>query len=322
MTLSDASLRAQPRIGVAIAVHNSWGVLVECLERLAASQTDAELFIVVCDDGSNDGTREGLAKRFPDVHVIGGDGSLWWTGGTNRAVELCLAEGCDFVLLLNPDAFVEPDTIARLLACSNAEGGAVTAALVVDRDAPDRVIWAGSHWGRIVTPLPVWTSRYIHPRGALVSDLPTTPYATSEVHGRAVLFPAEVMRRFGLHDDLGMPHLGGDTEYSLHLGGRGVRMFIVPAARVSLETRTSSIGMGAKDGEGWSFQDARRRFRAHLWDRKSGEQVPVWWTISKRHVPWYGALPTFGFIIALGSFRFWQRELKQARGQLRGGGQR
>ena len=29
----------------------------------------------------------------------------------------------------------------------------------------------------------------------------------------------------------------------------------------------------------------------------------------RRHVPG-GTLPTFGFIIALGSFRFWQREFK------------
>ena len=81
-----------PRVGVAIAVHNSWGVLVECLERLEQSETRAELFIVVCDDGSTDGTREGLSERFPAVKVVRGDGSLWWTGGTNRAVELCLLE--------------------------------------------------------------------------------------------------------------------------------------------------------------------------------------------------------------------------------------
>jgi hypothetical protein len=50
--------------------------------------------------------------------------------------------------------------------------------------------------------------------------------------------------------------------------------------------------------------------------------MSVWWTISKRHVPWYGALPTFGFIITLGAFRFWQRELKQARNQTTGGAPR
>ena len=308
-----------PRIGIAIAVHNSWDVLSDCLKALDESVTEAELSIVVCDDGSTDGTRDKLAAQYPSVRVVTGDGSLWWTGGTNRAVELCLADGCDYVLLLNPDAFVAPDAIQHLLECSRREDGAVCAAMVVDRDAPDQIVWAGSHWGRVVGPLPIWTSRYIHRRGAEVASVPSTPYETSEVHGRAVLFPAAVMKRFGLHDDLGMPHLGGDTEYSLHLEGNGVRMFIVPSALVSLETRTSSIGMTGPAGESWSFRDAQKRFKKHLWDRKSGEQMSVWWTISRRHVPWYGTLPTFGFIIALGSLRFWQRELKQARSQTTGG---
>ena len=319
MTLPDASQGAQPRIGVAIAVHNSWDVLLDCLMALEASVTDAELSIVVCDDGSTDSTREKLAAQFPAVRVVTGDGSLWWTGGTNRAVELCLADDCDYVLLLNPDAFVAPDAIQHLLDCSIAEDDAVCAALVIDRDAPEYIVWAGSHWGRIASPLPIWTSRYIHRRGTKVATIPTSPYPTSEVHGRAVLFPAAVMKRFGLHDDLDMPHLGGDTEYSLHLEGNGVRMFIVPQAHVTLETRTSSIGMTGPVGASWNLRDASSRFKKHLWDRKSGEQMSVWWTISKRHVPWYGTLPTFGFIIALGSFRFWQRELKQARKTTNGG---
>jgi GT2 family glycosyltransferase len=311
-----------PRIGVAIAVHNSWDVLADCLKALNASVTEAELSVVVCDDGSTDGTREELAAQFPSVRVVTGDGSLWWTGGTNRAVELCLVDGCDYVLLLNPDAFVAPGAIQRLLECSTERDDAVCAGLVVDRDAPEHIVWAGSRWGRVVTPLPVWTSRYIYRRGTEVASIPLAPYETSEVHGRGVLFPAAVMRRSGLPDDVGMPHLGGDTEYSRHLDSCGVRMFIVPSAIVTLETRTSSMGMTGSAGAGWSFRDARSRFQRHLWDRKSGEQMSVWWTISRRHVPWYGALPTFGFIIGLGSFRFWQRELRQARRKTTGGSSR
>ena len=66
-------------------------------------------------------------------------------------------------------------------------------------------------------------------------------------------------------------------------------------------------------GTAWTFGDARRRYWQQLWDRKSGDQVATWWTVCKRHVPWYGRLPTFGFVIGLGSFRFWQREVRRAR---------
>ena len=92
------------RIGVAIAVH-SWQVLAECLEKLEASETEAELFITRRDDGSTDGTRAAL-ECASQVEVVSGDGSLWWTGGPTALLGSPSA-GCDLVLLLNPDAFVE-----------------------------------------------------------------------------------------------------------------------------------------------------------------------------------------------------------------------
>ncbi len=300
------------RIGVAIAVHNGWGVLEPCLEHLAISEQDAELHIVVFDDGSDDGTGEHLAERFPEVHVVRGDGSFWWTGGTNRAVEVCLAAGCDYVLLLNPDVFVQPRSIACLLEASRTRNDAVCAALVADRADPERVIWAGSRWGQVVPGLPIWTTRYLYRRGSPVDAIPEAPYRTSEVHGRAVLFPVSILRRFGLHDDRSLPHYGADTEYSLHLADGGVPLLIVPDACVTLETETTGLGADRSDAGPWRLDQAAGRYWDHLTDRKTGDQLSVWWTISRRHVPWYASLPTFAFIVGVGSVRFWQRELRHA----------
>jgi len=308
----SAAPPSQTRIGVAIAVHNGWSVLEPCLERLTASKLDAGLHIVVFDDGSEDGTGERVAERFPEVHVVRGDGTFWWTGGTNRAVEVCLAAGCDYVLLLNPDVFVQPRTIACLLETSRAHGDAVCAAVVADRADPERIIWAGNRWGRVAPGLPIWTVRYLYRRGSPVEDVPEAPYPTSEVHGRAVLFPTAILRRFGLHDDLSLPHYGADTEYSLHLRTGGVPLLVVPDALVTLETATSGIGTGGSEESPWRLDEAANRYWSHLTDRKKGAQLRVWWTIARRHVPWYAGLPTFAFIIGVGSVRFWQRELRHA----------
>ncbi|MDP6945198.1 MAG: glycosyltransferase family 2 protein [Myxococcota bacterium] len=316
--MSPAETRV--RLGVAIAAHNSWGVLEPCLRCLEASVLEADLHVVVFDDGSTDGTRGLLSEHFPSVEVIRGDGDFWWTGGTNRAVERCLQEGCDYVLLLNPDVFVSPEAIANLIATSQAQGEAVCASLVVDRDDPDRVIWAGSSWRPVLSGLPVWTSRYLHRRGASVETLPAEPYETSEVHGRAVLFPAQVLRRFGLHDDHALPHYGADTDYSLHIGQAGVPMFVVPAARASLDTTTTGLGAAHGDAATWRLEGAARRYWRHLTDRKSGRQLYTLWTISRRHVPWYGVVPTYAFGLSVGSLRFWQREVRRARAQKHGGG--
>ena len=295
-----------PLVGVAIAVHDSRETLRACLDRVFASD-HARLRVAVCDDGSSDGTAELLTRDYPQVHVVRGDGNLWWTGGTNRAIELCLRDPeCAHVLLLNPDVSIEPDTISTLVAAQHDVPGTVAAALVVDARDPDRVVWAGSRWGRLGPAVPVWTSRYIHRRGAPLDQVPRTPYVTSEAHGRAVLVPREVFRDHGLFDERCLPHYGADTDFSLRLDRAGVTLRIVPAARVGLDTSHTGIGGGSDPAlKGW--------WRL-LTDQKRGDALRVWWHLVGRHVPWYGRAPTYAFVIGLNSFRYWQRQLRRRPG--------
>ena len=257
----------------------------------------------MCDDGSDDGTGAMLREEYPEVRVVRGDGEQWWTGGTNRAVELCLVDGCDFVMLLNPDVFVQPGTITELLSVAQAHPGSVTAALVLDRADEACILWAGSRWGRLAPGVPIWASRYIYKRGSASAAVPVAPYRTDEVHGRAVLIPADVLRRHGLHDELHLPHYGADTEFSLRLHGAGVEMRIVPSAPVTLDAGHTGIGGGT--GSAWA------EYRRYLTDQKRGQALHTWGTIVGRHVPWYGRAPTFSFIIGLNTYRFWRRVAAQ-----------
>lgn len=74
--------------------------------------------IIVVDNGSTDGTREYLARDFPDVRVIALDRNRGFAGAANRGVG---ASRHATVILLNNDMVVEPDFIAPLLAALDAE---------------------------------------------------------------------------------------------------------------------------------------------------------------------------------------------------------
>ncbi len=63
------------------------------------------------DNGSTDGSTEG-ADLMPGVMVRHLGANLGFAGANNRALEACDTE---FVALLNPDAFPEPDWLARLV---------------------------------------------------------------------------------------------------------------------------------------------------------------------------------------------------------------
>jgi len=64
-------------IYILIPVHNRKEFTRQCLLSLR-KQTYKKIKIVVIDDGSLDGTGGMLAREFPAVHVIKGDGNLWW----------------------------------------------------------------------------------------------------------------------------------------------------------------------------------------------------------------------------------------------------
>src|SRR5258705_1835881 len=89
-------------IYIIIPVHNRKEFTRNCLYSLERQTRPCHQIIVV-DDGSTDGTSEMLAKEFPGVIVLSGDGSLFWTAAINLGVRLALTLGAEYVLTLNND---------------------------------------------------------------------------------------------------------------------------------------------------------------------------------------------------------------------------
>ena len=82
--------------------------LEDCLSRSTLKHSAWDL--VVIDDGSTDGTSEYLEKQHPAVHVLHGDGNLWWSGGANVGARHALEElQSDYILLWNNDVFPAED---------------------------------------------------------------------------------------------------------------------------------------------------------------------------------------------------------------------
>lgn len=287
------------KVGVAIAVHNSRDQTRNCLDSLLRSDC-CNLHIVVVDDGSYDGTWEMLKRDYPSVVVLLGDGNLWWTGGNNRAIEACLEAGCDYVLLLNPDVILKPDTILQLLVAASKNPNTIISPVVVRHDRPKIVWWAGSRWQPLIPWFPlIWMNRYIFKAGTPVSKLPAEPFFTSEAHGRGVLVPGNVFKRIGLYDIEHLPHYGADTDFSFRATSAGFAILIVPQIRVRLHVENTGLKPTV------TRQGALKGFGDYLTQRKNGEAIKVWWHITQRHLPWYSALPSYLAILGWNSYRYW-----------------
>ncbi len=100
-----------PSIDVVHPVFGRYELTNSCLEHLA-HQTIKHRTIVV-DDGSPDETYEALCHDWPDVHVV----RLQSNGGYTRAINRGVMAGRgDYLVLLNNDVVLRPDTLAHLVA--------------------------------------------------------------------------------------------------------------------------------------------------------------------------------------------------------------
>lgn len=105
------------------------------LEALFASQTDFNWEVFVVDNNSGDGTAEMVSQAWPQIKLIANQANLGFAKANNQAWRE--ARG-DFVLLLNPDMKVFPDTLQNLVNWLKANSQAWVAGgrLLDERNRP------------------------------------------------------------------------------------------------------------------------------------------------------------------------------------------
>ena len=84
-----------------------------CLGSLLESETPVD--IIVIDNASTDGSVAYIKAHFPEVCLIESHENLGFAKANNIGIRKALDEEADYVFLLNQDAWVEKDTISKLV---------------------------------------------------------------------------------------------------------------------------------------------------------------------------------------------------------------
>ena len=116
------------RATVVVVNWNGAHLLPACLEALRR-QTAMDAHVWVVDNASSDGSRELLARDFPEVRVLANPDNRGFAGGNNTAL---VEVTTPYAVLLNNDARPEPTWLEHLLAALEADDGlaAVTSKVV------------------------------------------------------------------------------------------------------------------------------------------------------------------------------------------------
>jgi glycosyltransferase involved in cell wall biosynthesis len=189
-------------------------ILAQIHEQISIIKRE-NISVVVIDDGSTDGTPETVLSQFPSVHLIHGDGSLWWTGaiclGMNYAIKNL---DYDYILWLNDDISLAGNFIDKVIQICEIPWykESVIGGIVRDLTYFDWIVFSG-----------VLKKQYI--RNPECFGLENT-IEVDALNGNITLIPRIVIETIGLPNSTKFKHYGGDFEFTMRAKKFGFKVIL------------------------------------------------------------------------------------------------
>ena len=198
-------------IAVLLTVHNRKEKTLCCLQNLFKQEmpADYQMDVYLTDDGCTDGTPEAIRIQYPQVHIVKGDGNLFWNRGMYTAWEAAAKnQDYDYYLWLNDDTFVYHTMLTILLTVSEEKENhaiIIGATQSLNHSQP-------TYGGRLSNgKIPI-------PNGTTVE--------VTHFNGNIVLVPMYIYHILG-NLDYYFTHSKGDFDYGLRAGKAGIKMYQV-----------------------------------------------------------------------------------------------
>ena len=221
------------KLSIVIVSYNVCSYLEQCLQSVqtALEGIDGEMFVV--DNHSDDDSVEVVRNRYPWVRLIANRENLGFARANNIAISQ--SEG-EYVLLLNPDTVVEPDTLREVLLFMDEHPKAGGAGVMMHQEdgtkAPESRRALPTPWVACLKMLG-FTKRYY------MSHLSWNEPARIEViSGAFCLLRRKAIDEIGLLDEDFFMY-GEDIDLSYRLLKGGWENWYVPASIIHYKGRST-----------------------------------------------------------------------------------
>jgi len=127
----------QPDVSVVILNYNTLDLTRTCLATLLASELDDySMEVIVCDNGSTDGSLSMVAREFPRVIRIDNRKNLGFAAGNNPGIKIAKGR---YILLLNTDTEMPKNTLRTMIDFmdEHPDAGASTCKLLLPDGSMD-----------------------------------------------------------------------------------------------------------------------------------------------------------------------------------------
>lgn len=192
----------QLKVFVIVVTYNGMQWYDRCFTSLRNSTIPVQTIVV--DNASGDGTVDYIKENYSEIHLIESKENLGFGKGNNLAMRYALDHGCDYVFLLNQDAWIEDaDMLGKLVLLSlrHPEYGVISPMHIKpDKQSLNIMIGYGAnaYTHRIISDLYCGTIKEI--------------YQTNYVNATAWLLPRNTLSVLGGFDPL-IFHYGEDDDY-------------------------------------------------------------------------------------------------------------
>jgi len=183
--------------------------------------------VYVADNASADGSAEALRQRFPGFTCVANETNLGYARGNNRMIQEAIADGCEYVLLLNNDTLVDAAFVEPLVEAMQANGRVgIAGSKIYYVDRP-QVIWFAGGKVEMSRRFPF---RHI---GEDETDAGQFDKAseTEWVSGCALLARADMIRAIGSLDER-FGYYCEDVDWCFRARRSGWEVWYVPGSKV------------------------------------------------------------------------------------------
>lgn len=209
-------------ISVVIVTFNAVYWLNKSLGNLMLSTIP--LNVIVIDNGSTDGTQRIIQQKYPDIDFIQSDTNLGFGKANNIGIKKAYEAGADYIFLLNQDAWVEEDTIEKLIT--------------IAQENPEYGIISPIHMNGKGDALDLRFSKYISPdkcpkllSDSLLNKIKRDIYETQFVNAAAWLISRKCIEIVGGFNPV-FHMYGEDDNYIQRLHYHGLKAGVYPFSRI------------------------------------------------------------------------------------------
>ncbi len=186
----------QPLVAVILLNWNGLADTIECVQSLTECSFE-NLQVYIVDNASANNEGEILSDKFPSATILMQKENLGFCKGNNVGIEQAIADGAEYIMLLNNDTIVTPASVAILVDEFKKIGNAGALSPVIMEYPEMQTVWfAEAKWDASRAQFS------LNPRGKTLVDLKIQDHWNTEFACGCCLFTtATIMKEVGLLDE-------------------------------------------------------------------------------------------------------------------------